>query len=99
MCVVRRRVRGSWHPGPRDGAGGRTAQTGRADVRGWWHTGDDGRVDWLERSGGLACYRRGGATRVLGMADDEAGRVLEPLGEAECMGLLADGGLGRLVYN
>lgn len=61
--------------------------------------GDDRRVDWLERSGGLACYRRGGATRVLGMADDEAGRVLEPLSEAECMGLLADGGLGRLVYN
>jgi Pyridoxamine 5'-phosphate oxidase len=26
-------------------------------------------------------------------------RVLEPLGEAECMQLLASGGLGRLVYN
>jgi nitroimidazol reductase NimA-like FMN-containing flavoprotein (pyridoxamine 5'-phosphate oxidase superfamily) len=33
------------------------------------------------------------------MADGEAGRVLKPLSEAECMGLLADGGLGRLVYN
>jgi nitroimidazol reductase NimA-like FMN-containing flavoprotein (pyridoxamine 5'-phosphate oxidase superfamily) len=33
------------------------------------------------------------------MADGGAGRVLEPLSEAECMGLLADGGLGRLVYN
>src|ERR1700683_4606965 len=26
-------------------------------------------------------------------------RVLEPLSEAECMRLLASGGLGRLVYN
>jgi nitroimidazol reductase NimA-like FMN-containing flavoprotein (pyridoxamine 5'-phosphate oxidase superfamily) len=33
------------------------------------------------------------------MADGGAGRVLEPLSDAECMGLLADGGLGRLVYN
>jgi hypothetical protein len=28
-----------------------------------------------------------------------AWRVLEPLSEAECMQLLANGGLGRLVYN
>ena len=28
-----------------------------------------------------------------------ARRVLERLGEAECMGLLADGGMGRLVFN
>jgi hypothetical protein len=28
-----------------------------------------------------------------------ARRVLEPLSEAECMQLLANGGLGRLVYN
>ena len=28
-----------------------------------------------------------------------ARRVLEPLSEAECMHLLANGGLGRLVYN
>src|ERR1700691_4675083 len=28
-----------------------------------------------------------------------AWRVLEPLSEAECMRLLANGGLGRLVYN
>ena len=26
-------------------------------------------------------------------------RVLEPLSDAECMQLLANGGLGRLVYN
>ena len=28
-----------------------------------------------------------------------ARRVLERLGEAECMGLLTDGGMGRLVFN
>jgi hypothetical protein len=28
-----------------------------------------------------------------------ARRVLEPLSKAECMQLLANGGLGRLVYN
>jgi hypothetical protein len=39
----------------------------------------------------------------LAMPDDEAdlsaGRLLEPLSDAECMRLLADGGLGRLVYS
>jgi nitroimidazol reductase NimA-like FMN-containing flavoprotein (pyridoxamine 5'-phosphate oxidase superfamily) len=39
------------------------------------------------------------------MPEDEAdaglsaGRVLEPLSKAECLRLLADGGLGRLVYS
>jgi nitroimidazol reductase NimA-like FMN-containing flavoprotein (pyridoxamine 5'-phosphate oxidase superfamily) len=41
------------------------------------------------------------------MPDDEASpnpgaspwRVLEPLSEAECMQMLANGGMGRLVYN
>jgi len=38
----------------------------------------------------------GSASSGPGMS---ARRVLEPLSEAECMQLLANGGLGRLVYN
>jgi pyridoxamine 5'-phosphate oxidase-like protein len=46
-------------------------------------------------------YRRAGRLGFEVMPDDEVSdwRVLEPLSEAECMQLLAHGGVGRLVYN